>query len=131
MGSVVLDASAFINASLFEQAECFTVSEVVAEIKSAHARAVYSVAREAGQLRVTSPSGSSLLLVQKKALEVGSCKKLSNADKAVIALALDLKAKIITDDWTVQNLAAHLGIKYEGVARGVIREKKTFRKKTG
>jgi UPF0271 protein len=124
----VLDASAFINASMLEKAECFTTPDVIAELKDIKSKSLAEVAIGQGMLSVRSPSPESIRKVIGKALDVGSEKILSTADLSVMALALELDAVVVTDDWTLQNLAAHFGIPYEGVFRGTIKEKRTFKR---
>jgi UPF0271 protein len=122
----VLDAAAFINSALVDAGGCATTREVIEELRSLPARSVADAAIVAGKLRIMQPSQGSVMKVKEKAGEIGSSHKLSPADLSVAALALDTGATIVTDDWTLQNLAAHLGVPFEAVGRGRIREKRTF-----
>ncbi|MBS3060758.1 MAG: hypothetical protein J4432_04605 [DPANN group archaeon] len=130
----VLDASAIINSNAYkDDCECVTVQEAIDEIKDFKSRLMVDMAMNLKRLRVFMASKESLKLAEDKAREVGSGKQLSNTDKALMALALDQKKRdaetiLITDDFTLQNLAAHLGVKFEGVTRGEIRQKRTFKK---
>jgi len=40
----------------------------------------------------------------------------------VLALALDLKAELLTDDYSIQNLARVMGVRYRGVGMKEIKE---------
>lgn len=127
--AAVLDAAAFINAEALErEGECYTVRDVLEELKDFKSRSLAEAAIGEGKLKVLEPEKGDFELVRKKAEFVGSLDVLSLADLKILALALGLKAKIVTDDFTVQNLAAHLGMEYEGVMRGKIKRKKTFRR---
>ncbi|MEM0372437.1 MAG: hypothetical protein QXO69_01145 [archaeon] len=126
---IVLDSAAFINSQILEESEAFTTQDVLNELKDARSRSVADAARAKGSLRVSSASEEMTEYVRMVAREIGALKKLSETDVGVVALAFDLHAKLVTDDFSLQNLAAHLNIEYEGVARGKINEKKKFKVK--
>ena len=117
----------FINESIFDKDDCFTIQEVVDELKDFKSKQLAEAALASKKLKTSQVSPVALELVKQKAYDVGSLNNLSETDLKVIALALQLNAKLITDDFTMQNLADHIGLKYEGVMRGEIKEKKTFR----
>lgn len=54
-------------------------------------------------------------------METGDIDRLSNADKEILALALDInredgkEAIILTDDYSIQNMAHVLNIKFENI----------------
>lgn len=124
---IVLDSAAFINSSFIDAGEAFTTQNVLNELKDLKSRSVADSARANGSLRVSSASDEMTEYVRAVAKEIGSLSKLSEADVGVVSLAFELHAKLITDDFTLQNLAAHLNVEYDGVARGEIKEKKKFR----
>ena len=125
--TLVLDSAAFINDSFFEREEdCFTVQEVVGELKDFKSKQLAEAAIASGKLKISFVNPVSLKIVKKIAEEVGSSAHLSETDLKVVALAVQLNAKVISDDYTVQNLCAHIGLDYEGVLRGKIKEKKKF-----
>jgi UPF0271 protein len=126
--TLVLDSGAFINDSSLDcgDEECFTVHEVIDELKDFKSKQLAEAALSSGKLKTSFVNPISLILVKNIAQEVGSLEHLSETDLKVIALAVQLNAKVITDDFTVQNLCAHIGLKYEGVLRGKIRRKKKF-----
>ena len=68
-----------------------------------------------GLLQVITPSEASIARVQEKALESGDVGRLSEVDISVIALALDTGGKILTDDYSIQNLASMLHLEYMAV----------------
>lgn len=67
------------------------------------------------------PSEEALKQVEKCATKAGDSFFLSDTDKHVLALALDLRsaksdAKIVTDDYSIQNVAMRLGIEFASLA---------------
>ncbi len=67
------------------------------------------------KVTVASPSKGGMEKVMEAALESGDSERLSPTDMGLLALALDEKATILTDDYSIQNLAMGLGIDYKGV----------------
>lgn len=123
----VLDASAIINVNQYEYGECYTTQSVIDEIRDAKSRAIATAAIAQHRLRIAEPLSEYVERVRRVARRIGSAHKLSQTDLEIAALALQMGAILVTDDWTLQNLAAHLGIRFEGVVRGSIRRKRTFR----
>ncbi len=81
---------------------------------------------ERGRLRVQAPKERFLGEVEALALELGEATALSDADKELLALALQLKplgqVELVSDDYSVQNMAEALGIGYRGLTtRGIRR----------
>ena len=125
--TLVLDSAAFINESFFNRQDgCFTVQEVIDELKDFKSKQLAEVALSSGKLKISFVNPVSLALTKKLAEEIGSLKHLSVADLKVVALAVQLNAKVVSDDFTVQNLCSHIGLKFEGVMRGRIKHKKKF-----
>ncbi len=82
-------------------------------------------------LTVTAPTKESIDIIQKVAEETGDVNRLSPADIEILALALDInkdkddKAIILTDDYSIQNVASTLNIKYQSISqRGIIKKYK-------
>jgi len=72
------------------------------------------------------PSKESLEKIKKISLETGDNERLSDADKEILALSLDLcyqnETVIVTDDYSIQNVANTLGIKFISISqRGIIK----------
>jgi UPF0271 protein len=80
-------------------------------------------------LTIGSPSKESMVLVNNASVETGDKDRLSNADKEILALALDInknndkEAIVLTDDYSIQNLATFLNIKYENISQSGITKK--------
>ena len=77
------------------------------------------------------PSKESLLLVKEAAEKLGEGRRLSRVDKEVLAVALDNLERgdvcIITDDYSIQNVASFLGLKFKGLSEKGISERFVWR----
>jgi len=71
-------------------------------------------------ITVIDPGRTSLSLVRKAATETGDDARLSTVDLEVVALAHELRATILTDDYSIQNLASHMGLDFQGVGQSGI-----------
>jgi len=121
---IVLDTSAFLAGfdpfSLNE--EQVTVPKVEEEIrKNSMILIRFKTAFESGKLKVKAPSEDFLNKVKTSASKVGDSFKLSETDSQLLSLALELKAEgftpqIVTDDYSIQNVAAQLGIDFSALA---------------
>ena len=126
---MVLDTSAFLAGfnpfSVSE--EQITAPKVEEEIRANSMTWVrFKTAVESGKLMVRTPSEECLKLVETSAITVGDTFFLSETDKQILALALQLKTtgrrpQIITDDYSIQNVATQLGIEYASLATYGIR----------
>jgi len=126
----ILDASAIINTdSLQSKEKMYTTPSVMEELKKTESKSLGEAAITQGNLEVINPEKKYIEKIGEKAREVGSEENLSKTDIEVLALALQEKQKLVTDDYTMQNLAAHLGLEYEGLTRGEIKKKKKFKQK--
>jgi len=63
-------------------------------------------------LKVSQATSRTVDTVRKAAKGTGDSARLSPVDVEVLALALELKASVVTDDYSIQNLAAVLGVEY-------------------
>lgn len=68
----------------------------------------------ATRIRVSSPSKRALSRVESESERTGDSARLSETDKEILALALDLGYQLLTDDYSIQNLATVLGVPYSG-----------------
>lgn len=118
----VLDASAFFRRkAVYER--MVTVPEVVWEILDEDSSLYFSVRN----LRVESASERNIDTVRKIAKKTGDIYRLSETDLKVLAKAIDEKEKgnevvIVTDDYSIQNVAIALEIEFESVVRERIAE---------
>jgi endoribonuclease Nob1 len=121
---VVLDTSAFVAgfdpfASTDEQV---TVPKVEEEIgRNSMVKMRLEMAIESGKVKVKAPTQEAFAELEDSATKAGDIYKLSEADKQLLALAIELKTqgympKIITDDYSIQNVAKQVGIEFLSLA---------------
>jgi len=77
----------------------------------------FNAAVENRKLRVRTPKISPLKKVREASKKVGDVRYLSDADMQVLALALELKNTgldplIVTDDYSIQNVADEIGVNF-------------------
>lgn len=116
---LILDSSAFMMGldPFYLNIKLFTTPEVIEELSSFWLQLRCSTAIKLKKLTVVSPKKDFLAKVEKASKETGDILKLSKADLSVLALALELKVKeykpaIVSDDYSIQNVADYLGIDY-------------------
>ena len=117
---LVLDASAFIAGfdPLSVGEEQYSVPEVRRELVSNSLPWIrFTTAVDGGRLKVEVPGSRSLRGVREASKRVGDVLFLSDADLRVLALALELRDRgcnpqIVTDDYSIQNVADQLGIEF-------------------
>ncbi len=80
----------------------------------------------AAGLKVVTPPGIIKGDVEKHAKKTGDYLRLSSTDMEIIALALHLDATILTDDYSIQNLAKEMDIEYQGISQEEIKEGYTW-----
>jgi len=121
---LVLDTSAFVSGfdpfSLSE--EQVTVPRVEEEIKrNSMVKVRFETSLESGRVKIKSPSKEFLNQIKISASKLGDSFKLSETDLELLALSLQLKAEgitpqIVTDDYSIQNVATQLGIEFLALA---------------
>lgn len=102
-----------------------TVPEVMDELESSDSK----LKADTLDLDVRRPSDGSKEKVQEKVDEIFA--KVSEADKALLALALDTGEKLITDDKDLQNLASHMNVEFEAFMSDEIDEELEWAKTCG
>jgi len=126
---MVLDTSAFLAGfdpfSISE--EQYTTPMVKDEIiGSSMPRVRFKTAVESGKVKVKTPNKTFLDDVKKSAKIIGDTFFLSETDFQILALALELKTHgyfplIVTDDYSIQNVADQLNIEFTSLATFGIR----------
>lgn len=76
----------------------------------------------ATRVRVASPSRKSLEKVRTAAERTGDSRRLSETDVELLGLALELDYELISDDYSIQNVAQSMGIHTRGMEQKGIRE---------
>ncbi|HVP95644.1 nucleotide-binding protein [Methanoregula sp.] len=104
----VLDATVFFT-DYPVSGECYTTPSVVDELRDLKSKCRFDLLAGAG-LRVCPPEAGELERVRAAAERSGDKAVISATDCDVLALAGQLSATLVTDDFAVQNVAAALGI---------------------
>lgn len=100
--------------------EIFVTPGVLEEVKREDDRERLATLREIG-LKLQSPTDAALQAIEQAATATGDGQRLSRADKELLALSIDLKAELLTDDRSMQNLAASMKMPYRGYAQSEIK----------
>ncbi len=104
-----MDTSAIIYLNdfrIFE--ELYTVSDVIDEIKDK----VNALKISGMNIRILEPRESSIKEIKRIAQDTGDLEKLSKTDIKILALAKEKELSIISDDYSIQNVAQKIGINY-------------------
>ncbi|MDD3792949.1 MAG: hypothetical protein PHY74_07435 [Candidatus Bathyarchaeota archaeon] len=120
----VLDTSAFVAGfDPFALADLqVTVPLVEEEIQRNNMiKTRFYVAVESGKIKIKQPKDISENLAKVSASKVGDAFKLSKVDMQLLSLALELKSEghtpqIVSDDYSIQNVAVKLGIKFTALS---------------
>ena len=126
---LVLDTSAFYSGfdSFSVDIEQFSTPKVEEELRANSMTLFkFKTAVENKRIIIVTPSEEAMAEIQKSSLGVGDSFLLSETDKQVLALALELRAagcdpQIISDDYSIQNVATQLNIKFTSLATQGIR----------
>ena len=108
----ILDASAFYAGVPFRSSEdCYTTSLVYDEIQ--HIKKNYDALGTllgTNRLKIREPDEQSTQAAIKAAKETGDFPQLSKQDISIIALGIETKGQIITDDFAISNVAKNIGL---------------------
>jgi UPF0271 protein len=126
---VVLDTSAFLAGfDPFTMGdEQVTVPKVEEEILcNSMIKLRFQTALESGKVKVKAPSSQYVAEAKTAAGKAGDYPKLSETDLQLIALAFELKQQglvpqIVTDDYSIQNVAKQLCIEFSALATSGIK----------
>jgi len=121
--AIIVDTTVFIAGfDVYDlHDEVYSVPDVEKELtKSSIAKLRLNTAIRAGKLKLREPSVQALNKARKASREVGDLLSLSEADMKILALAVQLKnegytPQIITDDYSIQNVAKKLEVNYVSV----------------
>jgi UPF0271 protein len=117
---IILDTSAFIAGfdPLSVTDEVYSVPSVERELASNSLPWTrFKTALESGKLKLKTPSQRFFERVKQSSKTVGDMLYLSEVDLQVLALALELSSLgysslIVTDDYSIQNVANHVGMEF-------------------
>ncbi len=106
--------------------DIFTVPKVVQELQSVGADVTLQALLKEG-LKIEPPLEKDVNAVMEKAKSTGDYPKLSSADIDVLAKALQIGGTLVTDDYSVQNVAARLGVETTAIRQERIKRVLTWR----
>ena len=113
MASRVLDATSFYAGIPFSsQEQSFTTPLVFEEIK--HIKKSHDAVQtliDLGRLKIVEPEQKNIDAILEKAKNTGDLLNLSKEDVSLLALCVQLNGELVTDDYTVSNVAKHLNLK--------------------
>jgi UPF0271 protein len=127
----ILDTSAFLSGKplCFNNAILITTPGVSDELRPGGPDFRNFELLKETSLTIRIPSTESLNRVNKTAQQTGDDRRLSVADTEVVALAIDInkepeqEATILSDDYSIQNVASTLQIKFQGLTQKGITKK--------
>jgi UPF0271 protein len=120
---VVLDTTALVTGVVLRlTGKLFTTPLVTKEATTKRSRNTLDLAVESKKLIIMKPHQNYVEKINKVAQETGDVFSLSETDNSVLALALQLDNEmgdilLITDDYSIQNIANKLNIPYQSLAQ--------------
>ncbi len=122
MKGCVIDSSAlYYGKDIPGDRECVVTPGVVQELRRHDMGDRVEMLLET-KIRELSPSILSVKTVREAAAKTGDSRRLSETDVEVLALALELGYQVITDDYSMQNLARTLGVETVAMEQAGIAE---------
>jgi len=120
----VLDASAFIDEYRAEEPTA-TVPMVREELEDESAYRFDAM--EGSGMHIHIPGDEAVDRARRAAGETGDREELSETDVRLLAAAFELDARLVTDDYAMQNVADRLDVAVEVIAREGITERRDWR----
>jgi UPF0271 protein len=123
----ILDTSAILSGKSInlKNAKIVTIPDIESELKpGGKDYQIFLFLKQKGLIYQT-PSKKAINKITNKSKETGDFERLSNVDIQILALSLDIKNQgneciILTDDYSIQNIANYLDIKFETISqRGI------------
>ena len=121
---LVLDTSAILSGMDFA-GDVYLPSSVLREARKGGLDPRLEAVLET-KSRVFEPRDRDLRQVSEASRETGDDASLSQTDQEVLALALQLEAAVVTDDYAIQNVADRLGLRYHPALLPGIRKRKSW-----
>jgi rRNA maturation endonuclease Nob1 len=125
MKEFIMDSAVILNNFNFsfnENERYITTNRVLDEIIDLRSKQLIEFGLKNGKIIVKEPSKKSLEIVKHTAKIHRLDSKLSNADISILALALDLKKTLLSDDFKVQKMCLFLDIKFDSIFREKIKK---------
>lgn len=120
----ILDTSAFLSGKplYFQNVKIFTISDIEKELKpGGRDHQNYQYLKEKG-LILQKPSKESIKIIENISKKTGDFDRLSKIDIEILALAYDFLKKeessiILSDDYSIQNVAEYLKLRYQTISQ--------------
>ena len=116
----ILDTCAFLTQN-HPEGEIATISEIESELNNRQSKQYFTNMREIG-LKIREPNVDSIENIRKNSEETGDLGVLSNIDLKILALAYEMHGIIVSDDFAIQNVALHMGLKFTSCSGNEIKE---------
>jgi len=123
MEKLVIDSTALIELPQLPKGDLYAPPAIFEEAVSLGPRL------RSGQIQLKQPSESGLRKVREIQKKTGDA--LSRADRDALALALDLNATLVSDDYGCQNAASFLGLEFLPLSKPGIKTRRIYRIKCG
>jgi UPF0271 protein len=120
----VLDSSAFIH-EYHTSERTASVPPVREELEDESAYRFDAM--EGSGMHIHIPADNTVETIERAAVETGDGEELSGTDVSLVAAAFELDGTLVTDDYAMQNVAEHLGVEVEVIARDGISEQREWR----
>jgi len=120
MKQFVMDSAVILNNFNFSFSDneiYFTTNEILDEIIDFRSKQLVEIGLKQGKIKIKEPSKKSLFLVKKAAKELNVFHKLSPADFSVLALTLEMKLPLLSDDYQIHKVCLKLELDFEPVFR--------------
>ncbi|WP_138004507.1 NOB1 family endonuclease [Halalkalirubrum salinum] len=119
----ILDTSAFIHEYHTDEPTA-SIPLVREELEGEHA--FRFDADEGAGMHIHIPAEGTVEKIGRAAVETGDANELSETDTRLLAAAFELDGVLVTDDYAMQNVAEHLGISVDVIARDGISEERAW-----
>ena len=120
----ILDASAFYAGVPFRSSNNFYTTTLVYDeikhIKKNHD--AIGTLLDTNRLKIREPDNESTIKAESAAKKTGDLPQLSKQDMSVLALSIELNGEIISDDFSISNVAKNLGLKISPIMTLGIRD---------
>jgi len=126
----IIDTSSILSGKylIFQDCNIVTTPGVSDELKpGGKDYQKFEIMKEGG-LKIFSPDKKYIRKIKEKSKDTGDIGRISDTDVEILALALELKNKgeevvILTDDYSIQNMANNLSINYENISQKKIKKR--------
>ena len=124
----IIDASAFYAGIPFGSSnEFYTTSLIFDEIKHIKKNhGAIDILVTTNRLKIRDPSSEFLEMAREESKKTGDFNQLSKQDISVIALCIQLKGELITDDFAISNVSKNLDIKISPLMTSGIKDVGTW-----